>query len=820
MGFDLIKNYNCQACPLSVYRKNIVNGCGPQNAKIFIIGEGPGQSEDALGSPFIGPAGSLLKQLLHRVNIDYRQVYFSNICRCLPKSKDSKKQVRVPELEEIKKCSPFLEQEIAFIKPTVIVPAGNIALRYILQSKIANITGYRGQEIWSEKYSCKICPVIHPAAILRSPKFEGVTVEDLKRIKVASETKEIIKKNTYLTIPADTKEKVEELFSYLSTVPEVALDLETTSLDWMTGDIISVGFSWKEKEGWCLPLLKAGGDSSHFWDDKIHAYIINKLKEVMLLPSKKFGWNLKYDLKWLIYRGVQVNNVYQDGILMHSLIDDNAENLHGLKDVAWIYSEIGGYEKEVTEFFKTHKKLKKQFIYLPFEMLVKYNALDAAVTYEICKKFELMLKEQNLTRLFKQLMMPMSEVLLETEMEGVQVDKDYIGKLKVNLTTRRDAFEQEIYQTVGKKFNIDSPIKLRDILFKKLKFKPVRQTDKGAISTDKETLDTLAQTTNHPVPKLLVGYRETQKLLNTFVEGLSEYIARDGRIHATYKQHQTCTGRLSSSECNMQNIPRFDPDRPEDNIRGIFISKPGHKLIEADYKAAEARWWCEYSRDPQMLEDIQQKCDINKMTAASAFKIPLEQVTKRQRQDAKAIVYGLLYGRGTWSISQELGISEEEAKQIVRTFFGRYPKAEAWLRHQVWVAKKTGQIVNHFGRIRRLPGINSSVDFVKAESERQALNSPIQSAASDTTCAAAIRIRRKFKEMGLHGQLVITVHDSVIYEVPDEEFAISCHIIKNEAERPITGTITPMEVDLKSGTRWGVLEELKEMPKLNEAVSV
>lgn len=806
----MITNAGCEKCGLCKFRKNIVNGSGDPSARIFVVGEGPGLKEDVYGQPFVGPAGSLLKKLMSQAGLDHRNVFFSNTVRCLPKGET--KVVREPSYEEVEACAPYLEQEIATIKPTVIVPAGNTALRYIMGAKNLNISRQRGLEIWSDKYNCKIMPVFHPAAILRNPKYENVTVQDLIRIKASGQSPGLSASGLGDYEVADTPEKLDQLFHFLETEPEIAFDIETTGLDWLDSEIISVGFSWKERTGWTLPLLNTKKTLeepiTRFWDDATYIKVCERLRKAMALPSKKIAHNSKFDLKHMSYHGFPVANASFDTMLAHHLLDENAENLHGLKDLAWVYTDMGGYDKEVDDFFAANKTFKKQYIMLPFATLTKYNAADADCTFRLFKKFDPLLTSQELSRLKKQIVMPMRDVLLQTELVGVQVDTEYIEKLRVEYSKKKEDLEAQIFAKTGE-FNINSAKELRGILYDKYEFETDMRTKKGALSTNRETLTKLAKEySKHDVPKLLLQYRETTKMLSTFIEGLSEWLDKNGRIHSTYKQHGTVTGRLSSSEPNLQNIPR------DSTIRGIFVAKPGHTLIEADYGQAEFRFWAQYSQDPQMIADITASAgdpskDIHKMTASSAFGIPVSLVTKKQRQDAKAIVFGLMYGRGTWSVAQQLGMNEEEAERVVQIFFSKYPVAKRWLKDTVAFARRNGYVGNHFGRIRRLPGINSTDEVVRSEAERQAKNSPIQSGASDMTCIASMRIKREFENRKLLGQLVLTVHDSVIYEVPDAEVDESLVIIKSEIERPIEGINVPMMSEIKKGRRWGALDDVK-----------
>lgn len=806
----MINNAGCTKCGLCKFRKNICNGTGNPKAKIFIIGEAPGGKEDAYAQPFVGPAGQLLRRLMIQAGLDYRDVFFSNIVRCIPR--DAKGEIRAPSYEEMAACAAYLEEEILTVKPTVIVPAGNTALRYIMGAKNLNITRQRGLEIWSDRYNCKICPMFHPAAILRNPKYEGVTVQDLIRIKASSTSSTLTKIGLGTYEVADTKEKVDQLFHYLETEPEISIDIETTSLDWMTSQIISIGFCWKERTGWCLPLLNVkkplNGDPTEdaptrFWDDATYLDIIERLKKVAETPEKKwYTWNGKFDLKHLLCAGISFKGSCSDGMLMHHLLDENAENLHGLKDCAWTFTDMGGYDKPVDDFFTNYRKLKRQYIYLPHEILTLYNAADADCTFRICRKFEPMLQAQGLTRLFKQIVMPMSDVFFQTELTGAQVDTDYIEKLRVEYTAKKEELETKIFDKTGE-FNIRSAKELRKVLYEDNGFETDRLTKAGELSTDKNTLaELLKEHSASTVLANLLEYKKTMTMLSTFIKGMSSHLDKNGRVHSTYKLHGTATGRSSSAEPNLQNIPR------DSTIRGMFISKPGHTLIEADYGQAEFRFWAYYSQDPQMIADIASGKDIHKMTASSAFGIPIDQITKKQRQDAKAIVFGLMYGRGVASVAEQLKITEEEAQRVVDVFFGRYPQAKRWLKDIVYFARHHGYVKNHFGRLRRLPGINSTDQEVRGEAERQAKNSPIQSGASDMTFIASMRIRRELEKNNLHGQLVLTVHDSVIYEVPDNEVDASVKIIKTEIERPIEGVNVKMMAEIKRGVRWGELEEV------------
>src|ERR1035437_5782330 len=421
-----------------------------------------------------------------------------------------------------------------------------------------------------------------------------------------------------------------------------------------------------------------------------------------------------------------------------------------------------------------------------------------------------MITAQNLNRLMKQVVLPARQVLMETELEGIGIDHDYIEKLRIEYSAKRATLEQSIFENVGEPFNINSPKQLQDVLFKKLGFAPAGKTKSGGWSTDNKALTSISeQNPSSAVLQMLLEYKDCQKILSTFIEGTLEHVDPvDGRIHTNYKLHGTQTGRLSSSEPNLQQIPK------ESTIKGIFVARKGYQFVEADFGQAEFRWWAEYSRDTQMVADIISGVDIHRSTYAMSHGVDISTVSDEQRQQAKATVFGLMYGRGTFSLAEGLKIPEMEAKKIVSTFFGKYPQAQNWLKQQIFIAKKTGQVISYFGRIRRLPGINGSDKMLRADAERQAKNSPIQGAASDTTMISANRIRTKFKTLGINGKLVMTVHDSLVYEVPTSRVAECFDIIKQEAERSIAGTVVPMSADIKVGTRLGSLKKIKSSAEL------
>jgi uracil-DNA glycosylase family 4 len=843
-------NTNCTDCGLSRFRKNVIISEGPLDAKIVLVGEGPGLEENDTGKPFVGPAGRELTKILFKAGIDRSSIFMTNVVRCIAKAPPPK-NVRPPSDEEIAACNKYLEKELETIKPTIIVPMGNVALKAVMGSKGASITKYRGREIWSDKYNCKIMPVFHPAGILRQMSQEAITVEDFIRIKEASKFREMTKheEGTYVTI--DTLDLFDQFVSKITTQPEFSFDIETTGLNWQKDKVILISFTWKERTATIVPLIKykpreeeytelkikkvkqkIDGKSvtvekevpvtgirvideyEDFWGDK-QAYVLEKLKEVLGNQAEKIAHNGKFDIKFLIQLGLPVNNFTFDTMLAHYLLDENAIGRHGLKDCALSYTDMGAYDEALDLWFKERhiSDEKKNYAQLPTELLYKYAGADTDCTFRLKNIFAAQLQKEDLRNFFDRLIMPLSDTLMWGEINGVQVDTKYLKELKAELTLERETLFKQLCAGAGKEINFNSTKQLRDLFFNQLKYPVVKHTKGGksgiqSPATDEEALSIwAAKGKGFELATLMLDYRRVGKLLNTYVEGIEAALDDQGRIHTTYLIHGTVTGRLSSREPNLQNIPRDDK-----RIKRLFVARPGWALIEADLGQAEFRIWAQYSKDEKMITDIKAATDgsgpdVHKLTASEVMHIPLEEVTKKQRQQAKNTVFGLMYGRGAKSLAEEHGMSVYEAEKIIKHFFSKYPRAEKWLHDVVATVKAYQQVRNLFGRIRRLPTIQSPDEWIRAEAERQAKNSPIQSAASDMTCNAANRIKLRFVEEQLSGIFCLQVHDSLTYEVPLNELEKSLNIIKEEMERPVRDMIVPIVAEFKVGDRLGLSPE-------------
>ena len=1155
-------NKDCTKCSLSELRPTqVVNGVGPLDAKILIVGEAPGPDEDIKGQPFVGRAGKKLDSLMGRAGIHRSQVRITNACRCFPKLRTAE-GFRAPEPDEMQKCLPYLDKEIAFIKPNVIVPVGNVALRTLLGDKRSTISDYRGKEIWSEKYNCKIMPTYHPSAVMRNPNLEDTVVQDFKRIWESSQYPEMTKREEGNYIVIDTIEKFDAFYERIMQVKEFSYDIESSGFNWQKDHVMCISFSWKKGTAVVLPVTKWIGiekekielkskkvrrkgveeikqvevvtkyieDTYQPWWGEKQSYIMMNLMSIMTSDISRIAQNGKFDDKFFIQKGWKLQPLAYDTLLMHYLLHETAKGQHGLKDMALQYTRMGEYDRELEEWFNNNGMAAdkdKNYARVPESILYKYSAMDADVTFQLKQIFLPLIEKEGMLDLLERLVMPLNHTLTYIEFEGYKIDRIQLNKIKEELQLEMAAKEKEIKDIVGE-IDLDSPKQLAKLFYEDLKLPIVKQTKKGALCTDEEAMMILKD--KHPVPEKIVEYRGIAKLLRTYIIGIEEELDENDRLHTSFYQDGTESGRLScvplSSEiltrkgwkiydqlaigeevmgfdvqlnsyrwtkllhiykgkdivgliktnkghANAQgvlctsnhkwigiseklvgfaeakgfprrtslllqprsemptveksiltpneaalfgwyltdgfktgkkhyglginlikfrsrqileelllNIPhtksiynrpnyghhkvhayhisskifdeiyckaklynpaelilllstkarkamfaamleadgsmrtgakRYDrfgalesfekktkeyfevlslslgqpftfrktpaqhrkdfnrrafinyqlianiplyADKNHDwkpleemdvwcpqtecgtwvmrqgnhvvvtgnsrnpnlqnivkdkRIKDMFVVEEENVLVEADEAQGEFRLWGAYSLDPQLLKDLIANLDIHRNTAAMANKISIEQTDDDQRQKAKSIVFGLMFGEGVEDLSKKHGVTIEYAQLIKDTFFNRYPVAKQWRYDNVKRGRRDGFVRSFFGRIRHLPGINSDDNKVSFPDQQAAVNSPIQGCLSDYTANACNRIIIRFKELGLRGRPRNLVHDAIYMEIPKIELDQSLKIMKEEMERKILGIQVPMIAEFKIGAKWGSLKSVKSI---------
>ncbi len=428
--------------------------------------------------------------------------------------------------------------------------------------------------------------------------------------------------------------------------------------------------------------------------------------------------------------------------------------------------------------------------------LFQYGAFSAIVAYQVAKRLESKLKSTGMWRLYQEIEMPLVYTLYEMERAGVQVNGDELKAYGENLSGKILELEQEIYQEAGEEFNINSPKQLGVILFDKLKM-PYGKKTKTGYSTAADVLDKLAG--DYPLVSKILEYRQLTKLKSTYADGLANYIDEDGRIRSTFHQTITATGRLSSTEPNLQNIPiRMDLGR---QIRKVFIPREGCILIDADYSQIELRVLAHMSGDENLIHAYQQAQDIHRMTASQVFHVPFDEVTSLQRRNAKAVNFGIVYGISSFGLSQDLSITKKEAAQYIESYFETYPGVKQFLDGQVKEAKDQGYVTTMFGRRRPVPELSSSNFMQRSFGERVAMNSPIQGTAADIIKVAMIRVSESLQEKGLRSRLILQIHDELLIETWEEEIQQVEAILRQEMEAAANLSVK-LEIDMNQGKNW------------------
>ena len=827
----------CMDCDLHKTCKYQVKGVipsSPDKLPLFFVGEAPGRMENLRGLPFVGDAGDIFDKALKIADIDRKLIAIGNVIRCQPPNN------RDPKTVEIKACAHFLDDAIKDYAPKIIVPMGNTALK--------RITGRTGilkfQGTTMETHYGTVVPAIHPAAILRNPDWFKDLVKVFKQVKSLALGAEPEATIPIKVLIADTLAKVQKVVERVETENELVVDLEATGFDFVHCKILCYALTWNGEMGIVIPLIGQG--MKPFWSENELPQVMEYLKRIGTSKSAKIGHNIKFDQKFLKYNNIPLHNIKYDTMLQHYLIDENRR--HGLKLLALQYTDLGEYDKELDKYVDTDDNVEKDYSAIPNEILWKYAAHDVVCTYRLHKKFSSSMPE-TLDKFYHEWMMPMSDLLTDVEYKGVLTDpveaevvmSDYIKRMgekekelqqipavkkcidifyqtqvnklreqfaKPNTQKRYGSFDAYLSKRKINKepFNFASSKQLNTLFFDVMKLKSIKKTKGGGNSTDAEVIEEYAK--EEPQLGPIVDFRTLQKSISTFILPTLSSLPAEGnsidfRVHTTFMLHGTVTGRLSSRRPNLQNTPRDAND-----IRNIYLSDPGCVLIQFDYAQAEFRMWGNYSRDPNLLSDLQKGLDIHKLVASDCFGVSYDKVTKDQRQRAKATVFGVMYGRGATSISNQYGMSVEEAEAIIKRFFRKYPKAKQWIDHQKLFAQQKIYVQSLYGRQRRLPEIRGSDKERVAEAYRQAINAPIQSAASDFTCHSALRVQEKYLKNLIDSHLLILIHDALVYNIPRYRLLDLVPKIRTEMITNPPNVVVPMAVDMKIGERYGSLKEI------------
>jgi DNA polymerase I len=873
---------DCRACPLTSTRKSVVRSyLLPReiSSGVLILGEYPDVKDEGMGRPLSLPGGGkYLRRAMSEVGLKIEDMSLANAVACHPGSSYLSSAVAFKKC--VSTCAQFVDEDIRAVKPGLIVAVGKWALNKLLyeQCKVGKestlkIEDFRGQLIFHEEFECYVLPVWSSEYI------------DKKKIKLREEelkwdmqkVKRLIDSNftTFNPTPeysvAKTLDEFNDTIAQLHANPLWACDLETSGLDWVDDKLFLYAFSWEPGTAALIDVREP-----YFVDNK--EYCMSELAAVMNNGSRKVFQNGAFDIKFLIHNNQPVRNYFCDTMLMHHLLDE--ANNHDLVTIAHEYTDYLDYDITLRGWLSEHRRkegLKKKdavsYELIPFHLLYLYAAIDVDVTLTAYHEMKKKIEKEELGFTLSKITMPTQRILARTEYEGVRLDMELFKELKTKfehdikklmkevvsdpiimnfqakkqqqlLTKLRkkynsspalvkrwksfDAYKESLVPSATTYvFNPNSTKDLRELLYKELKLDAFKYTKKDKEytknpSTDFEVLEEFGKT--HNFCAALAQRNKLEYTYNNFIAGLQKRLKGE-RLHTSYLLHGTHTGRPSSQNPNLNNIPR---EGTSSGIKRMFLADRGEWILQVDGSQLEFRTWGGMSGDQRMIRDIRLGLDIHYSMAGvvkgrelpefddivgEVYEALIEGVDKEERQKAKhAVVFGPMYGRGRGAIAQELEVDEDKAEWIQNMMFRRYKDAKRWMDDTVAATRKLGYTVCLHGRRRRLPNIKSNDRRLYGSAVRQSVNSPIQGSASDITLIALRRITEEIRRRGLKSKLRATVYDSLIYTVPDSELQEMVKLTHDCFAAPQEDTImefsVPLAAEVSVGVRWGSQIEL------------
>ena len=569
----------------------------------------------------------------------------------------------------------------------------------------------------------------------------------------------------------------------------VCFDTETTGIDALNAELVGMSFSWEKGKAFYVPVSE-NQDEAKTLVEKFKPFFESETIE-------KIGQNVKYDLKVLSKYGIQIKGKLFDTMIAHYLINpDMRHNMDVLSETYLKYSP-----KSIETLIGKKGKGQQSMRDVALEDIKEYAAEDADITLQLKEVFSPILDKAETKKLFEEIEIPLIPVLAAMEMEGINLDEDFLKKMSVEMAKESSALEQKIYETAEEKFNLASPKQLGDILFEKLKIGGAKQkkTKTGQYATGEEILSYLAN--DNPIVKDILEWRQMVKLQSTYIDALPNQVdKKTQRVHTDYMQTVAATGRLSSNNPNLQNIPiRTERGRL---IRKAFIARDeNYTLISADYSQIELRIIAALSGEENMIKAFQNNEDIHKSTAAKVFNVPLEEVTKEQRSNAKTVNFGIIYGVSAFGLSNQTSLSRSESAALIDAYYKTYPKLKSYMSEQVDFARENGYVQTVLGRRRYLKDINSANAIVRGAAERNAVNAPIQGSAADIIKIAMINIYKKLSSENWKSKMLLQVHDELVFDVHNSELEKIQPMIKHKMENAFKMAV-PLEVEIGLGKDW------------------
>ena len=582
--------------------------------------------------------------------------------------------------------------------------------------------------------------------------------------------------------------KLKEVLSAIRD--EIAIDTEATGRNPLTDSLVGISFCSERKRAFYIPVAHSASLVSA--EQQIDKNNVVKTLSPILQDTgiSKIGHNLKYDMILLGQNELPIAGSLFDTMIAAYLLNPNKSN-HSLDEVSFEY-----LSKRKKSFMEVLKK-RTSFAEVPIEEATSYAAEDAALAFELKGLLFNKLREDGLSNIYFDIEMPLIEVLIDMEKTGIRIDPALLKNMSGEMFVEIESIQKRIFFLAGEEFNINSPRQLSTILFHRLGLNPSKKTKTG-FSTEMDVLEELSEF--HELPREVLNYRSLTKLKSTYIDTLPLLINdQTGRIHTSFNQTVTATGRLSSSEPNLQNIPVRGPWGKR--IRETFIAGPGNLLLSADYSQIELRILAHLSADTGLVNDFHMNIDIHARTASELFGLPLEKVTTDMRRTAKTVNFGVIYGMSAFGLSGALNIDRKDAERYIRQYFERHPGVRQYIESILSEAKEKGYVKTLFGRKRPVPELSSNNRNTQQQGERLAVNSPIQGTAADIIKIAMIRIRKELLSQNLTAKMMLQVHDELLFEVPEPELGVVFALVKKNMEEAVSLTV-PLKVDIGYGNNW------------------
>jgi len=805
-GRRIVSGLRCTQCDLANnpdLQTNCMEGTGNRNRPTYLFaGVSPGKDDDASGIPMVGRNGSLFRQLLSEAGFNLQDCFISNCLRCTLAGGSPKKA-------HWKACKHHFLRDLAQIQPQVVVAVGGPATTLL--------AGHSGVQRLRRKLlplesnaNFLVYPIRQPAQLFHqegrneSIALRASMVDDLRFLKNLVGRNQI-RRGADVVLDyrtARTAEDVDAFLEEMGQVPELAFDFETSSLFPTKGDrLVAVGFSWGEGIARAIPLDARGETSLRWWlDGYLQEELLPKLREFMR-RKKLWGHNaIQFDQKWSrAFLDLEFLDIDYDTQFGHYVLDEE-RGTHGLEQLAVLHTNMEPW--------------KSEFNLEDTAQLSGYLCKDCDATWRLRKVFEPQLTPRK-QWLLHELIIPLAKELDRVEWQGVRVneqgfedlDKYIRGRVSEEYEKiRSDSAVRAFEVSKNRSFEVDKHADVREVMRDYLKLKQVKTTDGGEYSTDVEVLEHYSDSV--PTVAGIAAIRRLNKLHGTYVTGLREAVI-DGRLHTTYKVHGTVTGRPSSSNPNLMNIPRSDTAgkvlQDANAIKRCFRSEDGYLLLQADYSQAELRVMACMSGDPSLIDIYRKGLDAHTATAAKVYGASLEEVTKGQRSNAKTVNFGIIYGMSWEGVLKKFlaaGNTEAEAKSFYDGHKRTFPCIWAWMDEQERLIRRTGEQTTPFGRTRHYGEIDN-------RAVRQSYNFPIQSMASDLTLISLVRTAKVLRQRNLPARVCLTVYDSIVYEIRQDAFWEVCQLVHSMmAGIQFDWMQVPMEVDMEVGYTWGDLKSI------------